>query len=118
MKKLLLSLAIAAVALVGLAPDANAGPRFTKSYGYNNYGYNTGHYSGGHSINSYVGHSFRSQNHCATPHRVRTIEVCRNRVCRTAYNSCGQRYTYHVTVVTYRDIYSNGSSRTYTRTYS
>ena len=58
----------------------------------------------------------RSYNYCA-PYKVSTCEVDRCRQCRVAYDDCGHRYTYHVTVITYRDHYSDGSARTYTRTY-
>ena len=44
------------------------------------------------------------------------IELCPQ--CRTAYDHCGRPYTYHVTVVTYCDHYSNGTSRTWSRTFS
>jgi hypothetical protein len=35
--------------------------------------------------------------------------------CRWAKNSCGRRYSYEVKVVTYADIYTDGSRRTYTK---
>lgn len=111
MKTSLITLAVAVAALFAFAPEAEAGTRFSV-------GFSTGHH--GHHINSYVGHSFRSSNHghCAPVYKVRTCEVNRRRYCKTAYDHCGHPYTYHVTVVTYRDYYSNGTSRTYTRTFS
>jgi len=51
------------------------------------------------------------------PYLVRTCEVCRNSVCRYAYDHCGRRYSYEVTVITYRSYYSNGSTSTFTRSY-
>ena len=58
------------------------------------------------------------QSQCATPYKVRTQEINRRLVRKTGYLSCGRPYTYHITVVTYRDYYSNGTSRTWTRTIS
>ncbi len=54
--------------------------------------------------------------YCA-PYKVSTCEVCRRSYCRTAYDACGRCYHYTVTVVTYADTYSNGSSITYTRSF-
>jgi hypothetical protein len=53
---------------------------------------------------------------CA-PHRVSICVVCRNTYCKTAYDRCGNAYHYSVTVVTFRDLYSDGSSQTYTRSF-
>ena len=36
---------------------------------------------------------------------------------RTAYDHCGRPYCYYVTVVTYKDVYNTGYSRTYTKTF-
>lgn len=120
MKKLFLSLAIAGAALVGFSSNAEAGPRFSIGYGYSTGHYNGGHYNRGHgSIHSYTGHSFRNSHHghCSTPRVISTCVVNRQTVCRRAYDSCGHLRTYHYTVVTYRDHYSNGTCRTYTRTH-
>jgi hypothetical protein len=54
--------------------------------------------------------------YCA-PYYVRTKEVCRRNVCKYAYDHCGRRYSYNVVVITYADIYSDGSSRSYTRSF-
>lgn len=54
--------------------------------------------------------------YCA-PYRVSTCVVYRNSYCRTSYDRCGNAYHYTVTVVTYRDNYSDGSSRTYSRSF-
>ena len=120
MKKTILSLAIAVGALVGLTSEADAGPRFSISIGSGHSGHYSSHsYNRGRPhINSYVGHSFRNQGHCSSPRKISTQVISRRRICKTAYTSCGRPYTYHVTVVTYRDLYSNGTSRTYTRTLS
>lgn len=79
----------------------------------------------------YYGSSHRSYNHCAPkvrhceptyretycePKLVCTEIVCKERECRTGYDHCGRQFTYHVTVITYKDVYSNGHSRTYTKT--
>jgi|GEM_PF-1517624 hypothetical protein len=48
------------------------------------------------------------------PYKVSTCEVNRFKECRTAYDHCGKAYTYHVTIITYRDTYSDGSFKTYT----
>jgi hypothetical protein len=53
----------------------------------------------------------------AAPCRVSTCEVGRCSYCKTAFDRCGNRYHYTVTVVTYRDFYSDGSSQTYTRSF-
>lgn len=51
----------------------------------------------------------------SAPYRVRTQEVNRCNYPRTAYNRYGRPYRYHVTVVTYRDFYSDGRCVTYRR---
>lgn len=58
----------------------------------------------------------RSSNYCK-PYVVRTCEVNRCRDKHTAYDSCGNRYCYYVTVVTYRACYRDGSSSKYTCSY-
>jgi hypothetical protein len=120
MKKTILSLAIAIGALVGLTSKADAGPRFSFSIGSGHSGHCSSHFHnrGRPHINSYVGHNFRSHGHCYSPRKISTQVICRRRICKTAYTSCGRPYTYHVTVVTYRDFYSNGTSRIYARTLS
>ncbi|HRQ91094.1 MAG TPA: hypothetical protein PLA50_20050 [Bacteroidia bacterium] len=103
MKLTILATAAAAVMAVFGATNAEAGGRYRGGYGYGpSYGY-----GGGHS-------------HCAPApvYKTCTVEVCRERQCRTAYDHCGRPYSYHVTVVTYCDHYSNGTSRTWTRVFS
>lgn len=58
-----------------------------------------------------TGHDYRA------PCYVRTKELCRHIECRWAKDHCGRRYAYEVTVITFADIFSDGSRRTYTRTY-
>lgn len=106
MKTTLLAIAIATVALLGFSAEAQAGPGY--GYGYPFYG---GHY-GGH----YAGPSHGGHGSCAPQiYKVRTVVICRRQECRTGYYPCGTPYRYQVTVVTYRDIFSNGTSNTYTR---
>ncbi len=50
-------------------------------------------------------------------HVLHTVEVHRRTERRRIYNDRGRSRTCRVTVVTYQDYYSNGSTRTYTRTY-
>lgn len=51
---------------------------------------------------------------CA-PTYVRTCVVDTRTECRWATDHCGRRYAYEVTVITYADVYSDGSQRRYTR---
>jgi hypothetical protein len=55
--------------------------------------------------------------HCEV-YKVSTCEI--NRCChqKVGYDHCGRSYYYTVTVVTYRNYYSDGSSNTFTRTFS
>ena len=132
MKLTSLSIAAALVAvLLGSATMAEAGPRFSfgissggYSHGYTggySHGYSSGHgygYSGGYNSGYYSsGGSYHSGGHCA-PYKVSTVEVNRCSHVQTAYDNCGRPYSYRVTVVTYCDRYSDGTSRTWTRTYS
>ncbi len=54
--------------------------------------------------------------YCA-PVVVCTKVVCCHTECRYATDHCGRAYSFHVKVVTYADIYSDGSRNTYTRTF-
>lgn len=102
MKNTIVTLAIAFTAFVGFSPQAEAGTK--------------------REILRYVGHQFAG-NHghqhyrhgSCTPYVVHTAELGRHCETRTGYRPCGSVYYYSVTVVTYRDFYSNGTSRTYTR---
>ena len=75
-------------------------------------------YGGGYGHSETPRYQPRYQQTYCKPYKVSTCEIYRNRECRTAYDRCGHPYTYHVTIVTYRDTYSDGSSRTYTSTFS
>jgi hypothetical protein len=43
------------------------------------------------------------------------VVSCRTE-CRWAKDHCGKRYAYEVKVITYADVYSDGSTRTYSKT--
>ncbi|MEM1442599.1 MAG: hypothetical protein AAGF67_09670 [Verrucomicrobiota bacterium] len=101
MKKTIATLAIAVTSLAAFTPEAEAGTkgdilRFIGQQIHKNHGPSYGH------------------GHC-TPYLVRTAEIGRHCETRTGYRPCGSIYYYNVTVVTYREFYSNGSTRTYTR---
>ena len=103
MKSTLTALAIAAAALFVSIDTAEA--KLPVGHGY--------HYRHANSGKGFGHHN----NHCRT-YKIRTCEINRYRECRTGYDHCGRPYTYHVTVVTYRDYFSNGTSRTYTKVIS
>lgn len=106
--------AAAALALVG-ASTAEAGPRYHGGGGYAGGGGYSGGYNSGYG---YVAPRY-APSHCApVVYKTCTVEVNRYTQCRTAYDHCGRPFTYHVTVVTYCDHYSNGSTRTWSRTFS
>lgn len=54
--------------------------------------------------------------YCA-PYVVCTQKVASCRKQYTSYDHCGRPYSYWVTIVTYRDVYNTGATRTYTRTF-
>ncbi len=116
-------IAAAGTVLFGAASVAEAGPRFSlqingSGYGGHSHGYSSGYgYSSGHGYSSGY-QSYGGNRHCAQPYKVSTVEVNRYTQCQTAYDHCGRPYTVHVTVVTYCDHYSNGTSRTWSRTFS
>jgi hypothetical protein len=66
-------------------------------------------------IDIHVGPGYSRRESC---HLIRTVEVHRRTERRQVYDERGRRRICRVTVVTYEDHYSNGSVRTYTRTYS
>ncbi len=102
--------AAASLALFG-ATTAEAGPRY--------YGGGSGGGGSYHSGSARGGYGYvPSYSHCAPVYKTCTVEVARYTQCRTAYDHCGRPYTYHVTVVTYCDHYSNGTTRTWSRTFS
>ncbi len=106
MKKTIITLAVAITSIVAFTPEAEAG---TKGDILRFIGKQIVHGGGpGHGN----GHG------SCTPYVVRTAELGRHFETRTGYRPCGAVYYYNVTIVTYRDFYSNGSSRTYTRTLS
>ncbi len=70
------------------------------------------------SLNAAKAHegSCSTVSYCA-PYRVSTCVVNRCSYCKTVYDRCGYPYHYTVTVVTYRDSYSDGSNQIYTRSF-
>ena len=105
MKFTLLTLALAATALFGFTSTAEAGTKgdILKFVGKQIVKKNHGGHHGGHYG-------------CEpAPYVVNTIVVSRHSEPLFGYRPCGGRYTYYVTVTTYRSFYSNGSSRTYTK---
>lgn len=109
------TIAAAAIALLG-ATAAEAGPRHGGGYGHGG-SHSAWSHHGGHG---YVASGHHHHHHHAPVpvYKTHTVEVNRHSHCRTRYDHCGRPYTYHVTVVTYCDHYSNGTSRTWTRTFS
>ncbi len=43
------------------------------------------------------------------------ISVCKEK--RQGHDHCGRCYYYYVTVITYKDVYNTGDTRTYTKTF-
>lgn len=105
MKNTIITLAIAVGSLVGISTEAEAG---TKG--------DILRFVGKQLVNKHGGGGRHGD--CGRPYLVRTSEICRRYERRTGRRPCGAYYHYNVTVITYRDFYSNGSSRTYTRTLS
>ena len=100
--KTLLALIIATAAFFATTPKAEAGGIQIRL------GFGHGHgssYGGGH------GHG-----HGCRIYRTHTCEVCRRYFTKTYHNSCGHCYTQRYATITYRDYYSNGTTRCYPRT--
>jgi hypothetical protein len=112
MKFTTLSLAATASLLIFSAPVAEAG-QFNIHIDTGGYGRGFSGRFGGLEVN--VGRSSPRYDSCYLLH---TVEVHRRTERRQTYDERGRRRTCRVTVVTYEDHYSNGSVRTYTRTYS
>jgi hypothetical protein len=60
--------------------------------------------------NARSGYTVQTVSNCV--YKTHTCEVNRCRHKKMAYDSCGRCYSYWVTVVTYRDYYSNGTYHT------
>ena len=97
MKKLL-ALVFAAAGIAAAAPEASAGGRC-------GVGINFGH-----------GHGIKLNFSPCHVYKLYTKEICRRYFCKTHYTHCGRPYHVRYVTITYRDFYSNGTSRTYTRT--
>ena len=100
MKKFL-ALIFAAAGIAAAAPEASAGGRC-------GVGINFGH---GH------GPSIKLNFSPCHVYKLYTKEICRRYFCKTHYTHCGRAYHVRYVTITYRDFYSNGTSRTYTRTH-
>ena len=66
------------------------------------------------------GYSYRPTqvDYCApAPYVVCThkLHTCTEK--RVAYDHCGRAYCYYVTIVTFKDVYNTGHTRTYTQTF-
>jgi hypothetical protein len=115
------TIAILALAFVAAVSGTAFAGDFCHSNSYS-YSYNTG-YSGNHSAGYGYCETPVYEPKCETPvyepvhcqpYKVSTCEVNRCQECRTAYDHCGKPYTYHVTIITYRDTYSDGTYNDYT----
>lgn len=75
--------------------------------------------TGAHASDCYTSKSatVRIVRYCA-PYVVCTERVSSCREQRMAYDHCGRPVCCWVTVVTYRDVYSTGATRTYSRTFN
>lgn len=113
------TLAILALAIFAAVSGSAFAGDFCHS---NNYSYNSGYSSHHGGYDSYdSGHGYYEAKcapvyepvHCK-PYKVSTCEINRCQECRTAYDHCGKPYTYHVTIITYRDTYSDGTYNDYT----
>lgn len=49
-------------------------------------------------------------------YKVRTVQISCCHYQQTAYDHCGRAYCYTVAVYTFQDVYSNGTTRTWTKT--
>lgn len=120
--KLAVLTAAAALSFAGLS-TAHAGPRGSGGFGgFGAYGFHGGGGFGSYAEGSgYVPSAgyHHGHVHCApVVYKTHTVEVSRHTQCRTAFDHCGRPYACHVTVVTYCDYYSNGSTRVWSRTFS
>ena len=61
-------------------------------------------------------HRQQRHHHQAAVYLATTVEVSRHRTYTIQYNHCGHAYRVYYTVITYRDIYSNGTEKTYSVT--
>ncbi len=108
MKKIIIAATVAITALFVVTPDAEAGPKFKDS--------KKGSHDSAHR-NASAHRNDRDQRHDQTPHIVRTVEINRShKRIVSHYRSGGSPVYRHVTIVTYKQVYSNGHSRTYTKT--
>ncbi len=112
--RLLLAVAVAALASAVTLETAEAGHRFSRGHFGPGFGPHPGH-GWGHAA-PLPRRGWRG-GHCGPVHRIRTVEVARRTHFRTSYLRCGRPFNQPVTVVTYVDYFSNGTSRTWTQTF-
>jgi hypothetical protein len=118
--KLLATAALAGLTLAAATSSAEARPRGGGGWG----GHAGGGAWGGHGYVAPIHHGHLAPvhhggfgGHCAPVYRVRTVEVGRHCHYRTAFLRCGRPFTQRVTVVTYCDHFSNGTTRTWTQSF-
>lgn len=70
---------------------------------------------GGFAAPSAEAGGYRPARAACAPYYLRTCILASRLECRWAVDRCGHRYSYEVRVVTYADVYSDGSQRRYTR---
>ena len=63
-----------------------------------------------------TGHGYYPPSTCHV-YKLYTKESCRHYFTKTYHNSCGHCYTVRYVNITYVDYYSNGSTRSYNRTF-
>lgn len=119
MKSPLLTL-ISVVALVfGFSTLSEARPKWGKPVGKPSYhGIHHGYHHGYHHSPSCGGyHGGYTRPHYGPPRLIHTREISRRYIYRKGLNRFGRPATFRVPVVTYLETYSNGTTRTYTRTH-
>lgn len=99
----------------GFSTASDARPRWGKSHGHHHhhepsYRGHHGGYHGGH-------HGSYGRPHYGPPRLLHTREISRRYVYRKGLNRFGRPATFQVPIVTYLEYYSNGTTRTYTRSH-
>jgi len=75
--------------------------------------------AGNHCRPVYHHNTYHHKTYCPPAvYKIHTCEINRCKHKKVRYDHCGKAFYYYVTVVTYRDSYSDGSHRTWTRTFS
>jgi hypothetical protein len=101
--------------IFGFSTLAEAGPKWGKpGWGHGAPSYSHGH-GYGHSYGGY--HGGYTRPYYGPPRLIHTREIGRRYVYRKGLNRFGRPATFRVAIVTYLETYSNGTTRTYTRTH-